>query len=463
MMKLSETSKMQASGDVPVQEKATVPANRRRKTILLGVIAAVLCIAIALPIGLLLSLSRSDAEDDPPKSGAKISAENLAMGYTREDTADRAPDEAFRKAYMDFAVKVFQGADGIKTEDNLCFSPLSAMLALAMTANGADGETLSEMEALLCGDLAIDELNATLRTLVDELLMRQSSKNVFQVANSIWVKKGIFMPDPAFLQTNANYYGAEVYAAPFDDSTVDDMNLWIKQHTNGLIEKMVKELDPNTKMSLINTLYLEAEWGEAYENCQISEGTFHSNGGDTTATMLSSCEAVYLSMDGAHGFTKSMYGYSFVALLPDEGTDAGEFIASLTGEALQAFLGSSTRAVVHAKIPAFSYDTSMDLTQVLRPFIPTAMSLDADFSKMGETVYGTTLYIEKVQQDTSVTLDRNGISAAAATKVDMMDEAVSIEPIELPVYYITLDRPFVYAILDNTTGLPILMGIVEQI
>ena len=487
-MRNKEEFKALVEKHVAAQRKADADAARRRKIFLSGVSALVLCVAIILPL-CLPAVRPTDTDVAPMGDAAAtkqeaypdkkpdnsptvdmdsnddkfsgILAENLAMGYTREEIAERAADEVFRKAYMDFAVKIFQGADGIKTEDNLCFSPLSAMLALAMTANGADGETLAEMEALLCGDLSIDELNATLRTWVDRMLGRQFKESAFQVANSVWVRWGALHTSPAFLQTNANYYGAEVYAAPFDDSTVDDMNIWIKHYTNGLIEKMIDEISPQTVMYLINTLYLKSVWWTPYLDNQVSDGIFHGTESDVSTTMLSSREPCYLSMNGAKGFQKSMYGYTFVALLPDEGTDAGEFVASLTGEALQAFLDSKSEADVRVEMPAFSYDSSIDLTEVLNPYIPTATGNGADFSKMGETVSGNTLFIGKVQQDTSITLNKDGICAAAGTMIDMPEGG--IPPFDVPIYYITLNRPFVYFILDDLTGLPIMMGVVEQI
>ncbi|MBQ8381758.1 MAG: serpin family protein [Clostridia bacterium] len=390
-----------------------------------------------------------------------IKAVNRLVGLTPETVEDRKIDDAFKEAYMDFAVRLFQDADGIKDEDNLCFSPLSAMLALAMTANGAEDQTLAEMGALLGGTLSIEELNATLRTWVNKMVVRQYSQSTFSVANSIWVRQGVFNASPTFLQTNANYYQADFYEAPFDDSTADDINLWIKYHTNGLIKKMVEEINPNTMMYLINTLYLNAAWSDAYDDAQLSKGIFHGSDADTAATMMASVESNYLSMEGAIGFKKYMDGYTFAAILPDEGVDAGAFVASLTGEQLQAFLQSGTRAEVHAKLPSFSYGSSIRLTEILKSYIPTAMDPQADFLKMGETIHGNTLFIGNVQQNTVITLDKNGICAAAATIVDAPTGAEP--PDALPIYYVTLDRPFVYAILDNATGLPIFIGVVEQL
>lgn len=396
---------------------------------------------------------------DPVKG---IFALNHLVGLKREPVADRKADDAFRSAYYDFAVKLFQDSNASKSADNHCFSPLSVMLALSMAANGADGQTLAEMEALLGGDLSVDEMNATLRTWLTAMMQRKYSSSTLNAANSIWVREGIFKVDPTFLQTNANYYRSDFYEAPFNDSTADDINRWINHHTNGMIEKMVDEIDDRTMMYLINTLYLDAVWQCKYKDEQLSEGIFHGTSGDSTVTMMYAQEDYVLSMDGAIGFAKAMDGYSFVAILPDEGIDIGDFVASLTAEQLQAFRGSSSRAEVHTKLPSFSYDSSITLTDLLKAYIPSAMNpLTADFSKMGETIHGDTLYIENIQQNTSITLDKDGVCGAAGTILTPPGEGG--EPSTLPVYEITLDRPFVYLITDNTTGLPIFMGVVEQV
>ncbi|MBQ7354477.1 MAG: hypothetical protein IJW62_03045, partial [Clostridia bacterium] len=102
-----------------------------------------------------------------------ITAVNRLVGLKREEVADRKADDAFQRAYYDFAVKLFQDSNASKSGDNHCFSPLSVMLALSMAANGADGQTLAEMEALLGGGLSVDELNATQRTWLTAMMQRK--------------------------------------------------------------------------------------------------------------------------------------------------------------------------------------------------------------------------------------------------------------------------------------------------
>ncbi len=386
-----------------------------------------------------------------------IEAENLSASITPRAVDRRDVNDAFSAAYTDFAAALLKGSAAAQREDNLLLSPLSAMIALSMATAGAEGETRSQMETLL-GGLPYDELQEMLATWVDQLTKRQDA--TVQVANSMWVKKD-FTVQQAFLQNTADYYKAEVFTAPFNDDTVTDVNLWIKEKTNGLIPKMLEQLDEDAKLLLINTLFMDAEWWDPYKDGQIKEGTFHGTQKDTTAEMLYSVESSYLYMDGAVGFRKSYKGnLYFAAMLPDEGTDIADFAASLTGAQINEFLNSSIRADVHSYLPSFEYDCAVDLTQVLQPLAPLPFDqYNAGFSQIAED--GEPLYISRVLQNTTVKLDRDGTTAGAATIVEMQ----FIEGMEppVPVYEVVLDRPFVYFLCDSTTKLPLFVGIVEQI
>ena len=398
--------------------------------------------------------------DDPIRSEV-ISATNLMAGVKSQAILDREPDDAFKATYNDFAIKLFTASAAQDRENNLLFSPLSAMIALAMTQNGAQGNTRAQLEALLGNTLSASELNATLHTWTNSLTARKSV--TLNTANSIWFKEDRLIPNQEFLQTTANHYDAQIYAAPFNEQTVHDVNLWIEKQTEGLIPEMLDQLDPLAVMLLINTLYLDAQWSDPYRDTQLQDGTFHGVEGDKTAEMMYSVESFYLSMEGAQGFRKQYEGgFYFAAMLPDEGALMDEFVASLTGEKLTAFLANKTRADVHAKIPAFSYDCDLPLKEVLKPLIPDAFDEKiADFSGLGKTMDDNNIYIADVKQKTAITLDKNGTTASAATVVEMA--APEGIPDALPVYHITLDRPFVYVIVDAYTDLPIFIGVVEQV
>ena len=162
------------------------------------------------------SSSEEPAETSRPVQMS--SAKNLMAGITPMSVTKRKPDNAFITSQMDFAVKLLQQSlkkDGGK---GALVSPLSAQLCLAMVANGADGETLAEMEKVLGGDLSLEQLNQYLSAYAESLPSTEKTKLL--INNAIWFKEG-YPIYTDFLQTNANYYGADLYQAPFGKDTLE--------------------------------------------------------------------------------------------------------------------------------------------------------------------------------------------------------------------------------------------------
>lgn len=401
----------------------------------------------------------ANEEDQAP---AEIQAANMMQSFEAGEVDGKTPDQAFIDAQMNFALSLFQGSAEKSGDKNMLISPLSVMLALAMTANGADGETRAEMEALLGGSLTLEELNAYLYGYVQALPCDEKYK--VSIANSIWFREDeeAITVEKDFLQTNADYYGAAAYKAPFDDQTVKDINNWVDQNTDGMIKKIVDEIDPSTVMYLINALVFDAEWGLPYCEDDVWDGTFHAiKGEERTVEMMRSEEDIYLDDGSATGFIKRYTGgkYSFVALLPNEGMDLYDYINALTAETLSATLSNAQDAPVIATMPKFSYDYELEMVELLSDMgMASAFGSVADFSKMGQSAYGN-LFIGSVLHKTFITVDERGTKAGAVTSVEVNEE--SGPPTE--IYTVTLDRPFVYLIIDEQTDLPIFMGAVTDI
>ena len=389
---------------------------------------------------------------------ATVKATNLMEGIIPNSVEHAAPDPRFINAQTDFSLRLFKSC---ASDQNTLVSPLSVMLALAMTANGAEGQTKAEMEAIL--GMSIDELNRYLYSYVNQLPVSKKAK--VAIANSIWYRDDptltVNMP---FLQTNADYYGAAAYKAPFDNGTVRDINNWTKEKTDGMIDKIIEQISSDTMLYLINALVFDARWEHPYEDdSQISEGrTFTANDGTKQkVTMMHQTEYKYLSDSLATGFLKPYAGgdYTFAALLPNEGVSIEEYVASLTAERLQETLNSVIGANVEASIPQFSYDYEIELKNVLTELgMPTAFNgALADFTPMGTCDRGN-LYIGSVLHKTHITVDTQGTRAAAVTKVEIKGTGMPFESDR-----VTLDRPFVYLILDTETNLPLFIGTVLSI
>ncbi len=425
--------------------QARKAALRRRKKILTACVSFVLCLAL-LTLIILRPVS--------------VQATNLMKGIHPNRITGKAPDDAFVTTQTDFALRLFQACSRQTATQNTLVSPLSVMLALAMTANGADGQTKAEMEMVL--GMPIEDLNAHLYSYVNQLPNSRNAK--ITIANSIWYKD-----DPGlriqkeFLQTNADYYGADAYQGPFDDSTLRDINNWTRKNTDGMIDEAIDSIDSAAVMYLINALVFDARWETPYKNSSevLKNRTFTAyDGTEQKVTMMTQTEQIYLEDAMATGFVKQYAGgnYSFAALLPKEGVSIDDYVASLTAEGLQATLDGAISTKVIATLPQFSFDYSLDMAEVLTELgMPTAFDGgNADFSPMGTCDAGN-LFIRSLLHKTQIAVGTKGTQAAAVSSVIMAPNAAP------QGYVVKLDRPFVFFILDTATNIPIFIGTVLSI
>ena len=382
---------------------------------------------------------------------------DLMQAISVQKADGKQADDAFRRSQMRLAMELFASC-AVKSEgENVLISPLSVQSALAMTANGASGQTLEEMERLLGGELSIGELNEYLCGYIGSL--PTDGKYKVSLANSIWFRECAgFEVFEDFLQTNAKYYGAQAYAAPFDGTTVKQINEWVDVHTDGMIKDVIDEIDPAAMVFLINALAFDAEWSVPYDKYSVRDGRFTDINGDACdAEFMSAEEYYYLETENAVGFAKNYNGgkYRFVALLPDEGVDLYDYIASLDGETVLNALDGMQSASVYATMPKFSYEYSLGLNDVLSALgMPTAFTSAADLSKTSNAE----LFISSVFHKTFIEVAEKGTRAGAVTVVQ--------ESLECEIEYkavITLDRPFVYMIVDSAANLPLFIGAVTEI
>lgn len=365
--------------------------------------------------------------------------------------------EEFLNAQNRFAVKLLQTQ--YKSGENTMISPVSAMLALAMTANGARGTTLSEMEKVLGSGIGIEELDKMLFSFVSSLDTNEKCK--VHIADSVWFSDDADMirVKEDFLKTNAKYFNSEIYKAPFDDTTLKDVNNWVNKNTDGMIPSILEKVKKEDVMYLINAISFDAEWKKPYDEAGVFDGTFtNAAGKKETVKMMASEEGTYLEDDTCKGFMKDYAGgYAFVALLPDEGVSIDEFVASLTEEKVMKLLNNRICTKVRTRMPSFETECSFTLNDGLKAMgMPTAFDgMAADFGNMAYDDGNGKICIDRVIQKTYIKVDEKGTKAGAATLVAMMKNTAFIieEPKE-----VFLERPFVYMIIDTENFLPLFFG-----
>ena len=389
----------------------------------------------------------------------RIEAEDLMKDVNAQTVQNKVPLSDKSIHVTDFAIRLFRAANA--DGENTLISPLSVLCALAISANGAKGETLEQIENTL--GLEKDELNLYLYSYITSL--PQGEKYKLYLANSIWLTEDErFTVNGDFLQANADYYGADIYKAPFDDKqTLKDINNWVKNETDGMIPSIVDQIPPEAVAYLVNALAFEAEWKNIYEKGQVKDGYFTNVDGEKQSIeMMYSSEGRYIEDDNATGFIKYYSGekYAFVALLPKEGISVTEYIATLDGESVNNMLNSAQYTTVDAAIPKFESEYEAEMSSTLKSMgVTLAFAPDnADFTGLGTSTDGN-IFINRVIHKAKIQVGEKGTKAGAATVIEMVDK-MSMPAISKHVF---LDRPFVYMLVDSESNLPFFIGTMTDI
>ena len=380
-----------------------------------------------------------------------ITAAAQAEDVLKRGTGAEAPGSSF-------AFGLFQDITAYDESDIVFISPLSASIALSMTAAGAEGATQEEMlRTLGFGGLSVKDLNACNRGIID-LLSSDPEGVELNVANSLWVSDR-FTLKSRYIRTAGSEYSARVSNLDFSDpASPSVINRWCAENTAGRIDKMIENIDPATQMYLLNALYFKGMWTTPFDAANTRKDIFHGNRRDSEVEFMHRTASFpyYIGPEGA--LLELPYGEgSFVMdiFLPAEGVSAEEFASGLDGEALSTLTGLLQSDRIKVTLPKFKteYETSLNAT-LQRLGMRDAFTPSADFSGMSKEP----LMISEVKQKTFIEVNEEGSEAAAVTSVAVMRTSLAPEPLEFRV-----DRPFVLLIRERTSGTVLFMGLVRNL
>lgn len=390
---------------------------------------------------------------DGSRSGGTGQGSSQSGGVSGQEN-DRPADAA---SITDFALKLFQQSL-TKAEDskaNTLISPISVLYALSMTAGGAKGETLSQMENVL--GASVPALNTYLYQYRSGLPEGDGCK--LNLANSIWIRDDERLTvNGDFLAANEKWYGADIYEAPFDNSTVEAINQWVSDATDEMIPDILDEIPGDAVLYLINGLAFDAEWDTVYKKSDVWEVPFTEEDGTQYQTeLMHSRENYYLEDDNARGFLKYYKDrkYAFAALLPNDGISVSDYVAALDGQALHAMLSNPVNTHVDTAIPKFETEYSAELSGFFKAMGMTD-AFDgnmADLSGIGSSLAGN-LYINRILHKTYIAVDEKRTKAGAATAVELDNFCAA----DIDGKSVILNRPFVYMIIDCDENLPLFIG-----
>ncbi|WP_280746662.1 serpin family protein [Parabacteroides sp. PF5-9] len=343
---------------------------------------------------------------------------------------------------------------------NILISPLSASLALGMLNNGAGGITHEEMQRVLgYKDISREAMNGYFQKMIE--IMHEIDPDVaFRSANSIWIENQFPVLD-AFIDTNKTFYDAEVRNENFSDpETVNLINNWCSEKTEGTIPEILDHIDANAVMYLINALYFNGSWTVPFDKELTTEETFYNqNRQERSVPMMNHDMLIYYGENNVFKLAELPYGneaFSMVFILPHEDVS----IASAIDELEEGTFYRKLATDVLLKIPRFKIDYERSLSEDLREMgLQSMFGNDANFSLIHPT---EPLIVSNVLQKTFIEITEEGTDASAASGVEIGYGSYGGEEEPL-IYTFYLNRPFIYLIREKDTGTIFFMGVVENL
>lgn len=377
--------------------------------------------SIFLSILMLLTLAASaETEGETVVCTSEASAAGVGLGF-----------EALRMLY-----------DG---ENNQIVSPVSLAYALAMAAQGAEGKTRQEL---------LDALGAERPE--DVAALTESLKEAgLRLANAAFLVNGL-VPEEDYVNALREQFGAEW----FQDGTADDVNRWVAEQTEGLIDKILDgEFSEDVRLALVNAVAMDAKWSAPFAKENTSDDVFHTPEGDVTVSFMHDERwAEYGERDGVQLLRLSYRdsGLTLLIALPEEGgVDA--MLDALCEEGLEYFRFDEEQTRVRLSMPKLDISAGGELNETLKALgVETAFGGEADFSGISAE---EALRLSSVMQKARLVFDEDGTKAAAGTLVVAVGMS-AINPMDIVDF--DMNRPFAAIIADENSGAVCFAGIVAN-
>ena len=392
---------------------------------------------------------------------------NWEAKYKKADEEAEQVSVDVVKANNDLGMKMFSRLAAAEAGKNMMISPLSISIAMAMSTNGASGENLDEMKEVLgFGEMELGNVNEQFKHLIASLVAADKDL-VLEIANSIWMREDYSLDvKAAFTDVLQEFYDAAVFTEGF---TVEKINAWVSEKTNGKIEEIIKEIGPDVVMYLINAIYFKAAWTTSFNEENTREGIFTlSDGTETKADFMSFSEEEdapkllgYSSEWGnKNGFAmvRLPYGrdvFAFYGIVPteDNKSNIDDFIAKIAENGFDSYLKQlREEGEFPLKLPKFKFEYEKPLVEIFKELGMEKAFEKGGFHNIAELPRDP--FISNILHKTFIEVNEAGTEAAAVTAVEYSDEA---EP-----SHFYANRPFVFVIRDDRTGSILFIGKVEN-
>ena len=398
----------------------------------------------------------------PPAEPMPTATSAETPGSAGKPRAPQRLDPAFLRAVNEFALELTVQLGRQDAGQNVFLSPANVAIALAMTANGARGETLQSMlSALNLNTLDLETVNSNFAAL-QALLVRDEPGATIAIANALWARAGVaFNAD--FLQRTQGFYDARIEALDFDQPDAPKtINEWVRRQTNDKIPAVVERIPEETILLLMSAIYFNGKWETPFNPEFTQDRPFYLLNGTTKElpTMYRSDDFEYLKGDGfqAVRLPYAGGGVRMVIILPDADRTLAQLTDQLSIENWESWREQFSVKEGQLYLPRFTTRYDKQLNQALSAMGMTEAFDDgrADFSGMRPVP--PALFVSQVRHVAYVDVNEAGTEAAAVTSVEM--GITSAMPTE--TFLMQVDRPFFFAIEETSTGSILFTGLITE-
>lgn len=412
-------------------------------------------------IALITFAITSCQEDDviSPENGSYNEPPMPTESHPAKDIELTSTQQNISKSLQAFSWDIFEAISNqqqnLGGNENLIFSPLCLEIDLAMLLNGLQGETLQEMlEIMHLSGYTVSEINQYFKDL-SVGMVEADNVTRFSASNSLWYNKR-YQVIPDFEQTLKEYYNCEFFPVVYGDETTKKINKWAEERTYGRINHIIDRTDSNDIYHLINAVYFRSPWSEEKSKRGIQDFT-NADGMITQVEMFGGKTYGHITTSEFSAtilpFSNSAFGMFFI--LPNEGVSFSEVYQTIKSSG-ETFSKMPNSQEVVVKLPIFEAKYNTDITDALM-----AIGGEELFSKTGDVQIFKSLSLStppNMKQIANISVDEEGAEAAAVTS--FIDGATPNHPQPL---YLTFDRPFIYGIIERSTGMPLFIGEIVEL
>lgn len=411
----------------------------RLRNYIFGIIAAAVCLSACEPA-------------DPVQKHEPMPCKPYSLTKAQSEMVNGGNSFAFNLLEAVSKDEKFTGKD-------FMVSPLSISLLLGAMNNGATGQTSEEiLNALGFENCTAADINEYSKAILQGCPEVDNLVKV-KIANAVAIKEGLKLKK-GFSEALSTYYDAYVRSMKFDDTAVKEINSWCHEQTEGMIPKIIDEIEPETVLIALNSIYFNGVWATQFPKDKTKKESFNGIDGKSGKVSMMHVEELFEhSSNDIWSTVRLPYGngsYNMYVLLPHEGYSIAEVISALDADTWEAEKLRMKQRKVDLKLPAFETETEVGLVKIMkslgmkRAFDP----YQAEFNEMLGLTYDR-VYLGLLKQKSKIKVNEEGTEAAAVTVGGFCGTSV-----QLPAEPVTFhaDRPFIYLIQEQSSNAIFFIG-----